>query len=126
MSSVKPVLLQIEPVNQWIIRLNRIFAIQPDDAHNAYIEHEGFTVWDLCFLQDLFYAENHTAKLLLDVGWCPHADPEGSYYLVLVKELDTIGDLGSKYDWNTPLLEYESRNYLDIHEQIKKIMNQYE
>lgn len=105
-----PHLAQIQTTSDWKIVHHRLFQLDPDEANQVHVGIEGFTVWDLFFLQDLVLIENVARHLLLDVGWYPHADPEGAFRLLVVREAEGSSDTDVSYDWMDPIVDIETRS----------------
>ena len=90
----------------WFVGYNEFKNIEP----YSDIKVEGLPdddVWEL-FLQDLLQLEHKAYGIIIDLGWTPEADPNGSYELTVIKNKD----------WNNPLFHYESKNKDDIVEKI--------
>ena len=68
-------------------------------------------MWEL-FLQDLLQLKHINKNLLLDLGWIPEANPEGSYHIELI----------ANEDWLNPILVYESKSKHEIVNQINTIL----
>ena len=90
----------------WFVGYNEFKNIEP----YSDIKVEGLPdddVWEL-FLQDLLQLEHKAYGIIIDLGWTPEADPNGSYELTVIKNKD----------WDNPLFHYESKNKDDIVEKI--------
>ena len=90
----------------WAVGYNEFTEIEPySDIKVIGLPDED--VWEL-FLQDLLQLKHEAYGILIDLGWTPEADPEGSYLLRVLKN----------EDWRNPLYYYESKNKDDIVDKI--------
>ena len=101
--------IQLQPLRistGWNVVWNQFFDIYP----NPKIKVRGLPNDDVLelFNQDLLQLKNEKRKLLLDLGWIPEADPEGTYELTLVHS----------EDWDNPVATYKSKDKDNIVEQI--------
>ena len=90
----------------WYVEQNTFTIIEP----YSNIKVQGLPdedPWEL-FAQDMLYMEHKAFKVILDLGWIPEADPEGSYLLRVVKN----------NDWDNPVFIYKSKNKDDIVQKI--------
>lgn len=94
----------------WLVSWNQFYDLQP--YSNLYIEGlpDG-DIWEL-FLQDLLQLKHINKNLILDLGWIPEADPEGSYHLELV----------ANEDWSNPIFTYESKDKNKIVAQLNNLL----
>lgn len=116
-------LMDVSHAESWRIVYHRFFCIQPDQTPDLDPPVEGFSVWDLYFLQDLFQAENDALGMVVDVGWYPHADPQGSYRLVVVPKVvaaDQRSSHSPKVDWCNPLKELTTRSLGEIQQELQR------
>jgi hypothetical protein len=91
-------------------------------ADQVIITMKGLSVWDLYFLQDLVQAENETERVLLDVGWYPHADPNGSFRMLVVRQLADSNPAHISFDWEHPLEDLETRSVDELLSRIHAIV----
>lgn len=115
--------MDVKHSESWRIVYHRLFCVSPDQTPDLDPPVEGFTVWDFYFLQDLFQAENVTLGLLVDVGWYPHADPKGSYRLIVVPKLaitDPRTPRSHHVDWRNPLKEFTTRSLEELQQELKR------
>jgi hypothetical protein len=109
---------------EWKITYHRLFRVSPEDADKVKVVGEGVTVWDLCFLEDLLQGVNHVKGLLLDVGWYPHADPSGSFRLLVVSLLPEIHQgRRSPYDWKKPIIDLRTRSIDELLVKIHEVVH---
>jgi hypothetical protein len=81
----------------WTVTWNQFYDIEPNS--NIYLDGlpDG-DVWEL-FLQDLLQLKHFNKNIILDLGWTPEANPEGSYLLQVIAD----------EDWSTPIVVYKSK-----------------
>lgn len=108
---------------QWEITYHRLFHVSPDNADQVTIVGADVTIWDLCFTEDLLQMFNAGERLLLDVGWSPHADPAGTFRLRVVRLQETAIASQSFYDWQHPIMDLRMRSLDDLLHEIHKITN---
>ena len=90
----------------WTVAYNEFTEIEPySDIKVVGLPDED--VWEL-FLQDLLQLKHKRHNVLIDLGWTPEADPNGSYDLTVLKN----------QDWDNPLFHYESKNKDDVVDKI--------
>ncbi len=108
---------------EWKITHHRLFNVSPDEAENVKVIGKGVTIWNVCFLEDLLQVANDSKGLLLDVGWYPHADPKGSYRLLVIRLLHD-GQKGQRslYDWANPMVDEQTRSLNDLLRIIDRIV----
>ena len=111
--------IEIKPNNDWKISLNKLHNIPPDIADEITGLQEGFTIWDLYFVQDLFQATNAEQSQLLDVGWYPDGAPDGCFRLLLVQKKSDSND----YDWWNPVEIFETRETSELVSKIQKLFS---
>ncbi|MBO1063104.1 MAG: hypothetical protein HEQ14_19905 [Aphanizomenon flos-aquae CP01] len=94
----------------WTVTWNQFYDIEPNS--NMYCDGlpDG-DVWEL-FLQDLLQLKQINKNIILDLGWIPEANPEGSYHLQII----------ANEDWSTPILVYESKNKSEVVEKINDLL----
>ena len=117
--------VEIVPISTgggWRITQGRLFDVDPENADKVEVKGAGFSVWDLCFTEDLLQAVNRDEGLLLDVGWYPPADPSGEYRLVTVR---VGGDPNGRppYDWDNPVAELRTRSLAELLRRIRWIVS---
>lgn len=87
----------------WSIGWNTFTEVDPQSIQNTtsdkWYEYE--------FDEDMFQATNTHLKLIIDLGWYPSYDPNGSFGLVLIRRHDTIESQGI---WDRPLKEIKTRD----------------
>jgi hypothetical protein len=107
----------------WQVSFHELYYLFPDMADQVEGCPEGFGVWHSHFGQDLLQMKNPTKGLLLDVGWYPHADPSGSFGLVLiVYDPSSHSEVNEQYHWESPLLKYQTRSLDSLLKTIKDIV----
>ena len=86
----------------WTVTWNQFYDIEPNS--NIYLDGlpDG-DVWEL-FLQDLLQLKHFNKNIILDLGWTPEANPEGSYLLQVIAD----------EDWSTPIVVYKSKNKSEV------------
>ena len=86
----------------WTVTWNQFYDIEPNS--NIYLDGlpDG-DVWEL-FLQDLLQLKHFNKNIILDLGWTPEANPEGSYLLQVIAD----------EDWSTPIAVYKSKNKSEV------------
>jgi hypothetical protein len=94
----------------WTVTWNQFYDIEP--ISNIYCDGlpDG-DVWEL-FLQDLLQLKQINKSIILDLGWIPEANPEGSYHLQII----------ANEDWSTPILVYRSKNKIEVVEKINNLL----
>lgn len=107
---------------EWQITYHRLFNVSPENAGQVEAKRDGFTVWDLCFSQDLLQIVNVSKGLLLDVGWYPHADPLGTFGLQVIRVYDEGKKGRDSYDWQNPVIEFETRSLDELLAEIHRIV----
>ena len=116
--------VQFKESDEWRVRKNRLLTISPTDAGAFNTGIDGFTVWDLYFIQNLVHIENTLKGLLLDVGWYPHADPSGTYRLLLVRSTCLVdsGKAEIHVDWDNPIIDFQTRSLQELSKMICDIL----
>ena len=86
----------------WTVTWNQFYDIEPNS--NIYLDGlpDG-DVWEL-FLQDLLQLKHFNKNIILDLGWTPESNPEGSYLLQVIAD----------EDWSTPIAVYKSKNKSEV------------
>lgn len=112
----------IKTSGAWKILHHRFFQVSPEDADKMEIEEKGWTVWNLCFLEDLLQVVNSSAGLLLDVGWYPDSDPSGTYRLQLVRVHEEGKEGHASYDWHNPVVDFRTRCLDELLAEIHRIV----
>jgi hypothetical protein len=105
----------------WRVTHHRLFDVSPDNADKIEVQGARVTIWDLCFPEDLLQIVNDRKGLLLDVGWYPHADPSGSYCLRLIRVHDGGAKGADSYDWQHPVVDFETRSLAEILQKIQEL-----
>ena len=104
--------------------MNRLSTLQPlriptgwKIAYNGFLEIEPTSlaendiVW-IHFNQDMLQLKFERRELLVDLGWYPDADINGTFRLVVIKHTE----------WEDPLEVFESRSKKEIVEKIEIIL----
>src|SRR5262245_10344646 len=112
----------IQASGDWRVIYHRLFNISPEDADKIEITEKGWTVWDLCFLEDLLQIINPTKGLLLDVGWYPDANPSGTFCLRVIRVYEEGKKGRDSYDWQNPVVEFKTRSLDRLLAEIHKIV----
>ena len=97
----------------------QIFELQPLRIHSGWkVEFNDFTEYDLSvddkslahtyLIEDLlqlsFTHKDNSTILLIDLGWYPDGDTDGSYKLYMIKD----------YNWDAPLEAFETKQKAEI------------
>ncbi|MCZ2341091.1 MAG: hypothetical protein LC104_04750 [Bacteroidales bacterium] len=121
-STITPKLLDLPAMAGWKVEHHRLFDLDPTLPDILQVDlPPGFTVWDLYFGQDLLLLEHTLQPRLIDVGWYPHADPEGSFRTRLIGGEDALG-ADKRYNWNSPVVEYRTRSIRELQSQVVRLM----
>jgi hypothetical protein len=64
------------------------------------------------FTENLLQIKNIRYNILLDVGWYPEGDPNGSYGVELIKD----------NDWQNPLVSFNTANKKEVVEKIELLL----
>ncbi|MCY9663382.1 hypothetical protein P5G65_36380 [Paenibacillus chondroitinus] len=83
----------------WTVEFNNFYECEPHNSND----------FDAYFFEDLLQFTNSKFNLVLDLGWYPNSDKNGTYKLFLIKN----------YNWENPLEYFESRNTKAIVEKIE-------
>lgn len=110
---------EIPSNDKWVVTQNHILTITAEEAKHVTGFSEGWVIWDLYFLQDMFHAVSTDKMYVIDVGWYPEGSPEGHYYLVLIERNPNE----NIYNWNEPLVEYETRSLDQLLSKIRVLMS---
>jgi hypothetical protein len=81
----------------WEVEINQFYQVRPTDSYFV----EGLTngnIWEL-FVPDMLFLRHTTADIGVDLGWCPEAEPEGSFLLQAI-----FGE-----DWARPAVRFETK-----------------
>jgi hypothetical protein len=89
--------VKLVPSSAWAITYHELYSIQPSVADAIQGCSEGITIWSSHFCEDLLQIVNDKAGLLLDVGWYPHANPQGAFVLNLLRRE------GQRWTWESPV-----------------------
>ncbi len=84
----------------WHADYNEFFDVEPD--HTA----EAFSGSWLYFKEDMLQLTHPEWRLLLDLGWYPEFQPEGSFLLQLIQLMDDVEQMPEA--WWHPLATYRS------------------
>lgn len=111
-------LLEFPDNDRWSVSLSKIHDLSPDATAEVTGLDEGWTVWDLVFVDDLFQATSVDKRHVLDVGWSPGGDPTGRFLIRLIE----IGDSSNAYGWNQPLFRFDTRSVAEVARLLQAIM----
>jgi hypothetical protein len=75
-------LVRLNSTGNWTVTYNQLYDIEPSEV--IHIKRHEPSIWALIFVQDLLQLINHRDGSLIDVGWYPDGDVEGSYKVELV------------------------------------------
>ncbi len=91
----------------WKVSYNKFLEIEPSGLE------ENDNVW-IHFTQDILQLEYifKEAILIVDLGWYPETEINGTFRLMLIKD----------EEWESPLEVFESKNKEEIVEKIEKII----
>ena len=124
----------------WTICQNHFLEIEPEEAS---LENGRL---DFPFYEDMLHLRNADLRMVLDLGWYPDGDPNGTYRLCLIqwdappnhnqmpKRSITIKRNGVTYTyllepqqigdaWSKPLIEFESRDANEIRQRIDDVLD---
>lgn len=100
------------PTPGWKVLHNEFYSV--DLAEKIYPEgSEDMPSWSL-FSSTLLQLVYDKKNLLIDLGWLPESDPEGSFCLTLLRADDE--------QWENPLTEFSSRDKDIIVEKLNEVM----
>jgi hypothetical protein len=102
--------------NGWRILHHELYQIAPDQVDKIEGLPGNPSVWETHFGQDLFLAENKSAELMLDVGWSPDGDPNGVFYLQLLRTRE------GETDWEHPLEVFKTRDLSELLKQLDRLL----
>ncbi len=113
--------IRLEPAPSWEITFHELYLLDPDAVAN--IEGaEPSSVWESYFGQDIFQAKNAAKGLFIDIGWGPHANPDGCFCLaVLPYSYDPIEEC-DVINWQTPIQQLETRSLDTLASQLQIIL----
>ena len=91
----------------WKVSYNKFLEIEPNSLR------EDDSVW-IHFTQDILQLKYlfRKVKLIVDLGWYPETEIDGTFRLVVIKN----------EEWENPLEVFESRSKAEIVEKIEKII----
>ncbi|MGG1546544.1 hypothetical protein ABE347_03515 [Bacillus paralicheniformis] len=87
-----PDYLRLRVPQGWTVSYNKLIDIDPDQLEEDSDDWFNFT-------SSLLQLEHKESRLTLDVGWYIDIDPSGTFYMLLIKNLD----------WDNPLEDMETR-----------------
>ena len=87
-----PDYLRLRVPQGWTVSYNKLIDIDPDQLEEDSDDWFNFT-------SSLLQLEHKESRLTLDVGWYIDIDPSGTFYMLLIKNLD----------WENPLEDMETR-----------------
>ncbi|WP_010298748.1 hypothetical protein [Candidatus Odyssella thessalonicensis] len=100
------------PTIGWQILYNEFYSISPEDDINP----EGSSLmpsWSL-FSSTLLHMLHKENKVIIDLGWGPESDPEGAFYITMVRTDDKR--------WEHPLVKFSSRSKDEIVNKLNELM----
>ena len=104
--------------NEWEIQFNELYDIEPVSVALFTDQEDTQLIWEQFFSQDLLQIRNVKRGLLLDVGWYPHADSSGSYFLKLLPLVDRSPL------WDKPSYVFESKYFSILAKEIHQIIGE--
>lgn len=113
MKSIRLQELRYQPLGLpagWTVAYNSFYELDPDSG----VQVEGLpngSAWGL-FSQDMLQLKSQHYDILVDLGWCPDEDPNGSFVLRAIRGTD----------WDKPLVEFESRSRLAVVQRLESIL----
>lgn len=97
----------------WNFMFNKFQDLEPETV----LEQDD--IWSFYFVQDIMYLYSERKRKVnkqfeeqtigIDLGWYPDSDPNGNFFLLAVLN----------GNWETPLLEFSSRNKCEIVEKLE-------
>lgn len=87
-----PDYLRLRVPQGWTVSYNKLIDIDPDQLEEDSDDWFNFT-------SSLLQLEHKESRLILDAGWYVDIDPSGTFYMLLIKNLD----------WDNPLEDMETR-----------------
>jgi hypothetical protein len=106
----------------WIVNHHRLFDISPNDASSVPVIGGKVSIWALCFTENLFQATNDSMELIIDIGWYPEADPEGSYKLKIISFDKNNTDNPRFYNWRNPVFNFDTKSLSELLGTISSLM----
>lgn len=107
-------LMPLKMPGTWAIVCNS-FADEDLIVQDGQIKNSHFYKEDLLSIERTFFVENIWCTLpighILDLGWYPDADPNGSYRLTLLRG-----------DWDNVVLRFESKDRQKIRDVIEQCL----
>ncbi|MEK8129436.1 hypothetical protein WMW72_16130 [Paenibacillus filicis] len=98
-------LLPLRIPSSWEISYNSLVELDPSHLKDEEEKWRNFT-------EDLLQIKHIKYNILLDVGWYPESDPNGSYGLELIKN----------HDWRNPLVSFDTKNRDELVEKIEFLL----
>ncbi|WP_396335470.1 hypothetical protein [Bacillus sp. IG6] len=89
----------------WTVSYNKLIDIDPDQLEEDSDDWFNFT-------SSLLQLEHKESRLILDVGWYEDIEPSGTFYVLLIKNLD----------WENPLEDMDTRRPEKLVSQIEAIL----
>jgi hypothetical protein len=91
------------------------------DFKTGIVTYDGFEVNPLIpyeqqttnLEQDLLQVSYLEDKYIIDIGWGPDYDPEGSFVIRIIKDCD----------WDKPLYEKETRSFPELENYLQECIN---
>jgi hypothetical protein len=94
----------------WTMSYSSFYEVDPGSEVHVKGLPEG-SAWAL-FNQDMLQMSNAHYDVVLDMGWVPDQDPNGSFVVQVIRGTD----------WDNPLAEFESRSRPDVVQWIESIL----
>lgn len=98
----EPLLQPLRIPTGWHVAYNQFFDVDPDLSVEAY----SGVWWD--FKEDMLQLTHSHYRVLVDLGWYPEHQPEGSFKLVLIQLTDDKEDMPEA--WSHPIATYRSQS----------------
>jgi hypothetical protein len=94
----------------WTVSYNSFYEVDP--GSDTYIEGlPNGNAWGLSS-QDLLQISNSHYDVLVDLGWVPDEDPNGSFVVQVIRETD----------WSSPLAEFESKSRIATVQRLESLL----
>lgn len=98
----------------WEILYNKLTVFDPD-AHELTEEEFDFYTLGL-FTQNMVQIESKSKASLIDIGWYPDSETDGSYLLQMLPIKD------GECDWLHPVTEFKTRSLQQLIVKIEELM----
>lgn len=107
-------LVSLDAMGDWDVAYNQLYDLDPSEV--IHIQEQIPSVWALVFVQDLLQLINSKDGSLIDVGWYPDGDAEGSYKIELVPKIK------DELDWVNSTVVCETRSLNELLACIKELV----